>query len=195
VSSGTATGSPTVRAELSSFSAAGFTVNWLERTVSSRVTYLAWRGGNFVVGDLLTQTDTTTDIVESGFGFQPNGIVFFSGGNAAATADAALGVHDEWSIGAASSTTNRHAQAATSRDGNTNMFAQTFIRQDASPAVYINVDPTSDAIEGLMDLKSIDSDGFTAIMDDADPVQAFVWYIACGNPPAAGNPWYAYAQQ
>lgn len=176
------TAAPTHRAELSSFGASNVVINWLERASGIRVFGLAWGGGNFVIGDLLTQTDTTTDIVESGFGFQPNGVVFFSGCNAAATQDGAPGVHDEWSIGAASSTSNRNAQNASSRDGNTNMFAQAGIEFDE---VYINFDPTTDAIEGLMDVKSFDSDGFTCIMDDADPAQAFVWYLACGNTAVA----------
>ncbi|HET9267371.1 MAG TPA: hypothetical protein VFO31_04380 [Vicinamibacterales bacterium] len=191
-SSAAGTGSPNHRAEFSSFGATSAIINWLERATSIRVYWLVWKGGNFKIFDILTQTDTTTDIVSPSLGFQPNGVVLFSGGNATVAADAAMVVHDEWSVGAASSTSNRHAFAATSRDGNTNMFAQTFSEFDE---IYINVDPTTDAVEGLMDVKTFGTDTITFIMDDADPAQAFAWGIACGNPPAAGKPWYAYAQQ
>jgi hypothetical protein len=47
-------------------------------------------------------------------------------------------------------------------------------------AVYINMPGTAATVQGLMDVKTIDSDGFTMIMDDADPSQAFVWYLAFG---------------
>jgi hypothetical protein len=51
-------------------------------------------------------------------------------------------------------------------------------------AVYIDIDPTSSSVVGLMDVKSIDTDGFTCIMDDADPSGKFVWYLALGVAPA-----------
>ena len=44
---------------------------------------------------------------------------------------------------------------------------------------------------GLMDIQSMDSGGFTAIMDDADPSQTFVFYFAIGDA-AVGNPWHYY---
>lgn len=42
-----------------------------------------------------------------------------------------------------------------------------------------------------MDIQSMDSGGFTAIMDDADPSQTFVFYFAIGDA-AVGNPWHYY---
>jgi hypothetical protein len=180
----TATSGPTQRVDHSSFGASSITIGIVERSVALRVYYCAWGGSNIKVGDNLTQTDTSTAINTGSLGFTPVGVVVFSGGNAATTADATPAVHDEWSVGAASSTSNRNAQAACSRDGNTNMFSQTFIEHDE---VYINVDPATDAIEGLMDVQAFNSDSIDFIMDDADPSQAFFWWVAVGNPSAGGR--------
>lgn len=169
------------RAEFVSHNADGFTVNWLARVGAERVNWLSIQGGQWVIGDALTQTDTTTAIAESGFGFAPQSLLLASACRAQDTAGSST-AHAEWSVGAAVSTSNRRAQQTSSRNGNTNMFTQTFLRTDA---VYINVDPTSDALEGLMDVQSFDSDGFTAIMDDADPSQAFFWYVAAGSAAGA----------
>ncbi len=49
--------------------------------------------------------------------------------------------------------------------------------------VYANI-ATDDTIEGLLDIKSIDSDGFTCVMDDPDPSAAFVPYMAFGDTAA-----------
>lgn len=46
-------------------------------------------------------------------------------------------------------------------------------------AVYINI--ADDAAVGLMDLKSIESDGFTCVMDDTDPSACWVTYLAFGS--------------
>jgi hypothetical protein len=69
---------------------------------------LAIKGGKYSVGDLLTQTDTTTDIVESGFGFQPSVVMTISAGEAA-TADNTWNINHRLSIGAGTSPSNRLA--------------------------------------------------------------------------------------
>jgi hypothetical protein len=171
------------RAEFVSHDSDGFTINWLERASSQRIYWLSIAGGNWSLGDFLTQTDTSTTMVESSFGFTPAGVLFVSDGKAESTSDTAS-TTDRWSIGAAHSASARTAQAASSRDGNTLMFTQTFLRTDA---IYVNTDPATDAVTALGDVQSFDSDGFTAIMDDADPAQSFVWYVAAGNVAGGGN--------
>jgi hypothetical protein len=158
-------------------------VNWLERGLDTRVYYLSIQGGSWAVGDLLTQTDTTTAMAESGFGFSPSSLLFVSAGKAEDASDTSS-AHWKMSVGMATSTSNCGAVAGGSRNGNTTMFTQNFIEYDS---VYINFDPATDAITGLMDVQSFDSDGATMIMDDADPSQAFVWYVAAGSTPAAGG--------
>ncbi|MCI0560400.1 MAG: hypothetical protein MN733_18090 [Nitrososphaera sp.] len=169
------------RAEFTQFTATGFDINWLEADTAADIVYfLALKGGKYRVDSLLTQTDTTTDIVETGFGFQPKAGLFLSHGKAKSTQDT-LQDDDEWSIGAFHSTTARGAQGVMDQNAAADSVVSAAIEFDE---IYVNL-TTAGALEGLMDIKSIDTDGFTAIMDDADPAQAFVLYAAFGD--AAGG--------
>lgn len=172
------------RADFVSFLADGFRVNWAERSSTRRVHYLALKGGNYLVGNLLTQTDTVTDIAESSFGFSPSAALFVSHGQVESTSDTAQD-NDRLSIGAFSSLTDRGAQATLDEDATADSEVTTAIEIDA---VYANIS-TGSAIVGLMDVKSRDSDGFTMIMDDADPAQACVWYMAFGPAAVVAGGW------
>lgn len=178
-----AAANPTVLQERAAFvqmNSNGFRINVLEENNdASRSIYLAIKGIQARVGSVLTQTDITTDIVASGFGFQPGGILFFSVAKAEHTQDAPT-VYDTYSMGAATGVSERVAQGLIDENGTANAEITTAIEYDE---VYINLD-TAAAVQGLMDLKSIDSGGFTCIMDDADPSQTMVMYVAFG--PAAG---------
>lgn len=173
------------RADFVSFLSNGFRLNWAEINATRYIHCLALKGGNYHVGNLLTQTDTTTDIVESGFGFPPTAAMFFSHGQAESTSDT-FQDNDRVSIGAFSSLTLRGAQGTLDEDAVLTSEVTTAIEFDA---VYVNISSAS-AVQGLMDVKSKDGDGFTMIMDDADPAQAFVWYAAFGSTvflPASGS--------
>ena len=173
------TSSMSRRYDFVSMDADGFTINRVENNPVVQF-YAALAGPSFTVGTLTTQTDTTTDIAESGLGFQPSAIMFFSAGRAESTADTPTA--DEMiTIGAGTGTTERGVQAIRDEDNVATTEVTTAIEFDA---VYANL--SSGAIAGLMDIKSIDSDGFTAIMDDADPSGMLVWYWAIGNPSAIG---------
>jgi hypothetical protein len=169
--------SPTTRGEFWGNRSAGFTINWLERANPHRIHYLAIKGGRWSLHELLTQTDTTTDIVVSGLGYSPAGGIVASCNKAETVPDAVPAANDEMTVGVFTSTTERESQNVSSLSGNTNMFVATSYRTDA---VYVNTNPSTAAVEGLMDVKSIDSDGVTFIMDDADPAQswAFVAVVA-----------------
>ncbi len=182
--------SPTVRGEFVSHNSSpgGFTVNYLE-TVTVGTTVYQWlsiKGGTWIVGDLLSQTDTTTTITESGFGIQPESILQISACKAETVADAAPGTHDQFSMGAWTSTSNRVVQGMDSRSGNTSMFVHPFARTDA---IYQSSSPanTNYTVDGTMDSQSVGSDGFTNIMADADSAQFFSWYVSTGNVPAGGT--------
>lgn len=181
---------PTYRAAFVSHNAGpgGFTLNWLERAATTRtVQFLSIKGGGlWNVGNLLTQTDTVTPIAVTGLGFTPTGLMLVSACKAATVQDATPGTHDELSIGAATGPSARNCCQMDSRSGNTTMFVHLASRADC---IYANSDPanTSYTLEGLGDVQSFDSDGFTLIMDDADPSQAFAWFVAVGNVPA-GQP-------
>lgn len=174
------------RAEFVSFNSGtpGFTINWLERTGSRRHHYLLLYGTfQVALGDLLT-LNTTGTITESGLAFAPTAMMLLSACRAESTIDTVT-AHDEWSVGAATSASERVGQNSTARDGNTTAFTMTSIQADE---VYINFDPTTDTREGSADFTGFTSDGFTLDMDDADPVESFAWYIAfaaAGGAPIA----------
>jgi len=175
-----------VRAIFKSMLSNGFRVEWLEQTtaVADTIQFVAMKGGSYKVGSLLTRTDTTTDIVVSGLASQPAAALFVSHGKAEST----VNTHqddDELSIGAFSSTTARAAMAAADDDAAGTAIVSTAVEHDA---VYANLNANTGALEGLMDIASVQSAGFTCIMDDADPVAAFAWYVAFGPTPAAADP-------
>lgn len=168
------------RADFGSFLSNGFRINWAERSSTRYIFFLALKGGNYRVDNLLTRTDGA-DIAETGFGFVPTSAFFLSHGQAESTSDTVQD-NDRLSIGAFSSLTERGAQATLDEDALADSEVTTAIEFDE---VYANIKADS-TIDGLMDVKSIDADGFTMVMDDPDPSAAFVWYLAFG-PAAAGG--------
>lgn len=147
---------------------------------------LILKGGQYHLGDLTTQLDTTTDMVESGFGFQPKGALFISHCLAKSTSDTTQ-AGAQLSIGFCTSTTDEIALGFHDENGTGNMETEAAIRYSD---VYVNLDAAA-GVEGAMRAQSFpDSDGFTMRMSDADPSATFVWYIAFGDAAAgaAGQP-------
>ena len=172
------------RAALVTMDTDGFTINKIESDSTARnIMYVALKGGSYKVDSLLTQTNTTTDIVETGLGFQPVAALFMSHGLAKSTVDTTQ-AGNNISIGAFDSITSRGAQGMNDVDAVADTIIACAVEHDA---VYVNIDnAATPTVEGLMDIKSVDADGFTCIMDDADPAQAFVFYAAFGS--AVGGP-------
>ena len=164
------------RAEVDAWLSNGFSLEWAARAGARRIHYLALKGGSYVVGDLLTLTSSGT-IAESGFGFSPKASLFLSHNKAQSTAGA-VQAHDELSVGAFSSTADRGAQCVVDVDAANPSNVGTAVEHDE---VYCNLSTAATpAIEGLMGIQTVDSDGFTLFMDDSDPVASFVGYIAFG---------------
>lgn len=157
----------------------GFRINWLENAVTTKIiSYVAIQFTNdsyVVLGDLLTRTDGN-DIVESGFPHLPLGGMFISHCKAKSTQDTAQDDF-ELSIGAFNSASSRSAIGMMDDDAAATAVVGTAIEFDE---VYINLPNTAASVEGLMDIKSVDATGFTAVMDDTDPSAAFVWYATFG---------------
>lgn len=165
------------RAEFSSVDGTNFTINWLERADARRILWLALGGTDVqaAVGNLLTQTDTSTGIPVT-VGFRPKGILFGSACRAASTTDT-LSSHDSLSIGAAASVSQRAVAASLDENGVGTSEVTTYI----SPVqVYGNISTTA-VMDGSMDLQSVENTGFIGIMTNGDPSQSFVWYLALGN--------------
>jgi hypothetical protein len=166
-----------------SFASGEFTVNFAEGGTFNWM-YLAIGGGSYAVGDALTQTvDTTTDAI-SGVGFQPELLLFGSVGDSEHTSDTPdVATASMLSIGAATSTTDRHCMGYSSQDGLGTSEVYTARYTDR---VYIHPD-LADSHDGAMDISAIGSDGFTIIADDGDPSQNFYGWVAFGNPAASGG--------
>ncbi len=176
----------------------GFRVNVVEANVSAgRYFALSLRGGLWKSGPLTTTTGTSTDIAISGIGGTPKGVLVASANRAESTADTPTA---PWktSVGAATSTTERHAEAVCSSSGDGNMRV---VRATENDELYINItDPGSDgaddaagATDGLMDVFSVDADGFTFRMDDGDPSGMFAWWVMVGEAAAGSTEgWGSY---
>lgn len=167
-------GSTSYRGSFVEFINDGFTINHLEGASARYFHYVALKGGKYKVHELTTRTDSN-DIVENDVGFSPVALFFLSANRALSTQDAVTS-HNRISIGAATSATNR-ACAAISDENNLADTEAAYANYDS--AVYAHV--IDDAIAGLMDVKSIDSNGFTCVMDDADPSGCWVSYLAIGS--------------
>ena len=167
------------RMEFVSMNSNGFTINQL--IIPSTLCwnhFLAIKGGLWSVQSVTTKTDTTTDINTGSLGFAPAGAIIFSAMKTEHTAGTPT-VHDTWSVGVASSASDRYALALRSEDGLADTQVFTAVEHDE---VYIAIS-SAPAVEGLMDVKTW-ADPITFIMDDADPSAKFVTMLVVGNAGA-----------
>lgn len=89
------------------------------------------------------------------------------------------------SVGAASSPSNRGCLGYSDENGLTTTEITTGVEFDE---VYMSFD-LADGIEALMDLKSIESTGFTCVMDDVETLLAAdVHWISVGPAAVPGQP-------
>ena len=168
------------RASFTSFLGDGFRINRLEGASQHYVFFLALKGGSYAVGNFTTATDLN-NFTES-VGFVPKGMSFYSANRAQSTADIPT-AHLEWSVGSAASSTSRAAQYVRDKDASANADCFSAVEHDEA---YINASSAAtQVIEGLMDVVSLTADPVTFVMDDADPVASFVWYVAFGDAPGA----------
>jgi len=177
--------SPTHRNDFVSFNSSpgGVTLNQLESTTAQKGVYLMIKGGDWNAGTVQTRTDTN-DIAVTGLASQPSGIFFFGHGKSLSLLADTGEDHAMLSVGAASSPSNRGCLGYSDENGLTTTEITTGVEFDE---VYMSFD-LADGIEALMDLKSIESTGFTCVMDDVETLLAAdVHWISVG-PAAAGQP-------
>lgn len=177
------------RGYVSAFGADGFTISWNANPSAEIIFhYLAIKGGQFSVGDVLTQTDTTTDITESGVAFQPVAGLVISGCKAASSAGT-MAASDETSIGAFTSATTEVATIMKDRNAVADSRTMHGVEFDSC---YMRMTNT-DGLDGAMHITAVNSDGYTARMADADPSQAFIAHLLFGSAAAGGStpgkPW------
>jgi len=165
------------RATFVSWNSDGYTVNVLEKAANqTRIFYLVFKGASWDISGINTQTDTSTAITISGLAFAPQAGGVFSASRAKSAQDTPTTDHQS-SIGLFTSITNRSTQFLIDENGTANAEVTTGIEFDE---VYGNIS-TASAVQGLMDVQSMDSGGVTFIMDDADPVASYCAVITVGG--------------
>lgn len=170
------------RASGVSLDATNITINWIDRAAGRYVFYLAWVGGLFKISSTTTATNTT-QFSGPTLGFVPKAALFASACRAASTAGTPT-PHSQVSLGAATSASERVAQAALDEDGVGTSEVTTALENDA---VYANIS-TASAIQGLMDVVDMTVDPMQLVMDDADPSASFVGVAAWGTSAGADTP-------
>jgi hypothetical protein len=164
------------RSDFTSFDADGFTLNCTDRASGRLVDYLIIKGGEWTVGTTLTRTDTTPFDIE--LPMKPSTILFMSANMAESAADTQDTGHNRFSVGAYDVGANdQMAMHSIEIDNVTPHDVATAINFDN---VYLHVDSTK-AIVGSMtvtDVATSEPYSMTLQMTDADPLAAFVWYIA-----------------
>lgn len=165
------------RLDITSLDSDGFTINKVENGANRRINFLALAGVQAKVVSVTTRTDGN-DIATASLGFTPVACLVLSHCGAANTADTLTdSVGAELSIGAATGASARISQAVSVQDNVTPAEGYSAGRADA---IYINPD-LADSHEGLMDVKSFDSDTITFVMDDTDPTGNLALVVAFGS--------------
>jgi hypothetical protein len=165
----------TGRANGVSFDATDITISWGERAATRYCFYVVWTGGQFKVSSTTTATDTTPFSGPSA-GFVSTLALFSSASRAASTNDTPTD-HMQLSLGAATSASERMAQAVLDEDNVGTSEVTDAVEYDA---VYANVS-TASAIQGLMDVDDMTVDPMQLVMDVADPSGSFVGMAMWGS--------------
>lgn len=177
--------SPDMRVAFDAVIAGGFDLDVLESPgFDTAFLVLVLSGGDYAVGDFLSNTDTTTTISET-VGFAPLGIATYSHLQAQSAADTAQ-AGAEMTLGCAMGPSSRLAIGFFDENGTGNMETSSAIEHDA---VGVSIS-TASAVEGLVDVVTLPTaTGFDLKNDDADPAQCFYFYEAFGGgtPPGGGD--------
>lgn len=172
------------RAAFNGWITGGFQLNWLQvNSLAHRLHWLVIKGGDWAVLQGLTATSLTT-VPLTGAGFAPKGgLVLSAMGPLNTTCQSCWLDNDASSIGVFTGATSRRVVAQSDLTAQATSSAGMRIEHDE---VYLSIDAAG-AVVGLMDVQSLDSDGVTFVMDDADSAaNAFVAVLA-GSPSAGGG--------
>lgn len=118
----------------------------------------------------------TTQAV-TGLGFQPKAILFWWSGTTATATGQAGGTYRR-GFGAATSPTARWAVASTTVDAAATIDSGRAQRNDA---LFCTAQSNPSGVDALVDLNSIDADGFTLIVDDQLPSAYTLHWLAFGG--------------
>lgn len=127
---------------------------------------------NWLAADAATTTYAVT-----GLGFTPKAIMFCWMGLGGTTDTNSQTVHGRSGIGFAVSDSSRGCMGAQSQDAAATQVCTTGYRNDAVAVTMTN----TPAVDGLLDLQSLDGDGFTLVVDDQGVVDISVMWQAWGG--------------
>lgn len=130
------------------------------------------------VGDFLIDSTKTVGQTQSitGLGFQPKVLIFFLTSITALGNESALDLNMLKGLGMAVSSTERFAMVSFEAD---NVATTSAVRVQTNQGCLVSMDATQ--VTGLMDLSSMDSDGFTLSVSTQFPANYRVLYFAYGG--------------
>lgn len=173
-----------VQGSLTAWLSTGFRLNWSDVSGDGDLNFsaLVIKGGRWFVGDAVTSTGTSNQTEATPY--VPKALLIGSSGRAASTVDTSS-AHYETIIGAATGATSRWSASLMDKDNAGNADVGVAFATDA---MYVNQSTAATVVqEGAMDLVSFDATpGFTYVMDDADPAQAFFFYLGAADIPVGG---------
>jgi hypothetical protein len=171
------------RAAVSAWLSNGFRLAWAEVNATDAPNWsaLVLKGGRWEVGNFLTSTGTSN--TDEATTYIPKSLLLISANRAEDSADTTT-AHQETCVGVAVDASNRWYSYVRDKDAS---GAADPYRALQTNAMYGNAsNATTQAIEGLCDLVDMvpaSGNGFTWVMDDADPAQAFVAYLVGASTP------------
>jgi hypothetical protein len=171
------------RAQVTALDATNVTLTWVQRAISNRRYYLlAIAGPRFHASTVTVPTALNGTVSNSGMVAQPRfGLLVHAHNTAEDTAGATVG-DDSIGIGAWDSATSRHAQAYWDETGNTDTQTNTAIEFDGC---LVTSSVSAGALDGVLDVSSVASDGVTYITDN-DFASAWFAFSFYGMDAASG---------
>jgi len=176
------------RAALTQFGTDNFRLNWAARAVTNRrYIFLAIKGGGWRVGDFTIDTTALNNTATvSGLPFAPRGLSVMCGWRAENASNSA-GVQDNVNWGCGSSTSSRRAMSVRDQNATASSVCEIFALIEYDE--ILGEVSSAGAIDTLVDIDAMNSDGFRLIVDDAaasGSAVAWIGYLAFGDAPAAG---------
>lgn len=172
-------------AELDSFDADGFTVNWIIRTsaTAAGIYYLALAGVNAYAGTITQPTSTGTQAI-TGVGFQPSAVLFQS---VCGTANGAAQNHNRHVLGASDGSAHLAAWQGDQDSADPTIAARYFTNAKCIAMATEAATGSSSTLDAAADVDSLDADGFTLDWTTADATARQVLFLALGGFSAGGG--------
>ncbi|MFH1140099.1 MAG: hypothetical protein V1724_00160 [Chloroflexota bacterium] len=181
-------GTPTLaaKAELTSFDADGFTINWTTNEARADIIHHIALGGGLTnaLASTFNLTTNSGNQAVTGVGFQPDFLLFLFGGTAAGANDTAI-AFSQLSLGLARSSTSQGAIVVGTRDAQTNNNSK--VSQQLTNACILLL-LTTTAADAIVAFTSMNADGFTVNKSNAPAASTPIFYLALkGGSHLVGN--------